>query len=71
MSPTHSPAEWIARCAVRLKQLGVKGTPGPVMLAQGLADEQREKFGVSALAWERPEDVAEQNANDDDDEVSE
>lgn len=55
---------WIAHCAQQLEKLARFTVPTAHDLASTLADEQAKHNGASGLAWEAPEDVANQWAID-------
>ncbi|MGJ7544590.1 hypothetical protein [Variovorax sp. LT1R16] len=58
--------EWITRCVERLATLSTFSmTPSAYDIAVDLAGDQTDRFGASALAWQSPEDVAEEWAEED------
>lgn len=61
---TTPRATWITRCTQHLEKLARFTVPTAHDLASSLADEQAEQNGASGLAWEEPEDVANQWAMD-------
>lgn len=61
---TEARSQWITRCAQQLEKLARFTVPTAHDLASTLADEQAEQNGASGLAWEAPEDVANQWAID-------
>lgn len=62
-------AEWITRFASRIRAL--TGSPIALAEAEAVADEQIELYGASMLAWQCPEDAAEELAAFGDDEAEE
>lgn len=56
--------EWIARCKAQYIRRG-ETEHWAEMFAATRADEQAELHGASAIAWERPEDAADQDLAED------
>jgi hypothetical protein len=57
-------ASWVTRCAARIRGLSGLSVAMATREAQTLADGQEQLHGVSALAWQSPEAVAEEQEAD-------
>ena len=59
--------QWIGRCAKRLQVLNGSDKKAAWVTAAELADQQADLHGSSGLAWQSPEDVADQFVADEED----
>lgn len=57
-------SEWVARCAARLASLTGMSTTLARAAAESLAHDQHHLNGTSASSWARPEDAAEEHADE-------
>ena len=62
--PTSIRADWVRRCADRLRRNG--GVPSFLVdqSAQACADRQAQLHGTSGVAWSDPEDAADAHAEE-------